>query len=46
MQRSAARSPRGSGVFHRTISRQDSPRHFWTVIIVYASLSVALMTVF
>ena len=35
-----------SGVFRRTISRQDSPRYFWAVIIVYAGLSVALMTVF
>jgi hypothetical protein len=35
-----------SGVFGRTILRRDSPRYFWTVIIVYAGLSVALMTVF
>lgn len=35
-----------SGVFRRTISRQDSPRYFWTIIIIYAGLSGALMTVF
>ena len=35
-----------SGPWGRTVSRVDSPRYFWTVIVIYAGLSVALLTVF
>lgn len=35
-----------SGVWGSSISRQDAPKRFWTVIAVYAALSVALLTVF
>jgi hypothetical protein len=30
----------------RTVSRQATPVYFWTVIVIYAGLSAALMTVF
>jgi hypothetical protein len=35
-----------SGPSGRTVSRWDSPRYFWTVIVIYAGLSAALLTVF
>jgi hypothetical protein len=35
-----------SGPWGRTVSRQESPRYFWIVIVIYAGLSVALVTVF
>ena len=35
-----------SGPWGRTVSRVDSPQYFWTVIVIYAGLSVALLTVF
>ena len=35
-----------SGVRGRTVSRDDSPGYFWVVIMIYAGLSVALVTVF
>ena len=35
-----------SGPWGRTVSRVDSPRYFWTVIVIYAGLSAALLTVF
>ena len=35
-----------SGIWGRTISKTDSPAYFWTVIGVYALLSVALLKVF
>lgn len=35
-----------SGVGGRTISRQESPEHFWIVIAIYGALSVALLTIF
>ena len=35
-----------SGAWGRSISRTDSPRYFWTVIAIYALLSVALLTIF
>ena len=35
-----------SGPGGRTVSRQDSPEYFWVVIVIYASLSVALLVVF
>ena len=30
----------------RKVSRDDTPRHFWLAIAVYAGLSLALLTVF
>jgi hypothetical protein len=35
-----------SGVWGRTLSRTDSPRSFWTVIVIYAALALALITIF
>lgn len=35
-----------SGVSGRTISRDESPAYFWTLIGIYGLLSIALMTVF
>lgn len=35
-----------SGPWARTVSRADSPRHFWVVIAIYAGLSLALILVF
>ena len=35
-----------SGVWGRTILREDTPGHFWTVIVFYGGLAVALVTVF
>lgn len=35
-----------SGVRGRVVSRADSPEYFWVVIVIYAGLSVALITVF
>lgn len=35
-----------SGPGGHTVTRQDEPRYFWTVIAIYAGLSIALMTVF
>jgi hypothetical protein len=35
-----------SGVSGRIVSRRDSPRYFWVVIIIYAGLSAALLTIF
>jgi hypothetical protein len=35
-----------SGPWGRTVSRVDSPRYFWAVIVIYACLSVALLTIF
>jgi hypothetical protein len=35
-----------SGAWGRTISRRESPEHFWIVIAIYGALSVALLTVF
>lgn len=35
-----------SGAGGRTVSRQDSPAYFWTVIAIYGALSVALITIF
>ncbi|HSO06385.1 MAG TPA: hypothetical protein VLW45_04050 [Pelomicrobium sp.] len=34
------------GPWGRTIERAESPGYFWTVIAIYAGLSVALFTVF
>jgi hypothetical protein len=30
----------------RTVVRHETPRYFWSVIAIYAGLSVALLTVF
>ena len=35
-----------SGAWGRTISRDDAPGDFWTVIVIYGGLAVALVTVF
>lgn len=35
-----------SGVFGRTIARQDSPIHFWVVVFIYLGISIALITFF
>lgn len=34
------------GPWGRTISKQESPRQFWGVIVVYTLLAIALLTVF
>jgi hypothetical protein len=35
-----------SGPWGRIVTRTQSPEYFWIVIVIYASLSVALMIVF
>lgn len=35
-----------SGAGGRTVSKADSPEYFWVVVVIYAGLSVALITVF
>jgi hypothetical protein len=35
-----------SGIWGRTIARAESPRYFWSVIGIYAALSLALLTIF
>jgi hypothetical protein len=35
-----------SGASGRTVSRDDSPEYFWVVVVIYAGLSIALITVF
>jgi hypothetical protein len=35
-----------SGLSGRTVTKAQSPRYFWTVIAIYAGLSIALVTVF
>ena len=35
-----------SGVWGRAVSREDSPEYFWTVIVIYGALAVALVTIF
>jgi len=35
-----------SGAWGRTASRAESPEYFWVVIAIYASLALALATVF
>lgn len=34
------------GAGGRMIIRENEPRYFWTVIVIYGGLSVALLTVF
>jgi len=35
-----------SGAGGKTVTRPESPREFWVSIVIYAVLSVALMTFF
>lgn len=35
-----------SGPWGRTVSREDSPEYFWTVVVIYGGLALALVTVF
>lgn len=35
-----------AGIKGRTVSRLESPKYFWTVIVIYLGLGVALMTIF
>ena len=35
-----------SGPGGRTVSREESPAYFWTVVAIYGALAVALITVF
>jgi hypothetical protein len=35
-----------SGPGGRVVSRDQSPEYFWIVLVLYAGLSVALLTVF
>lgn len=35
-----------SGVSGKTISKIESPKYFWIVILVYVALSIALLTIF
>ncbi len=35
-----------SGAWGRTVSRRDSPSYFWVIVVIYAALSVALVTIF
>jgi hypothetical protein len=35
-----------SGIWGRTIYRDESSGYFWSVIVIYAALSLALLTIF
>lgn len=35
-----------SGIRWRTVLKAETPGYFWTVIVIYAGLSLALITVF
>jgi len=35
-----------AGAGSREVLREESPRYFWTVVAIYAGLSLALVTVF
>lgn len=35
-----------SGPWGRVVSRDHEPRYFWVVIVIYAGLALALLTVF
>lgn len=35
-----------SGIRWRMIRRDESPVYFWSVVVIYAGLAVALVTVF
>jgi hypothetical protein len=35
-----------SGPGGRVVTRREEPRYFWAVVVIYAGLAIALMTVF
>lgn len=35
-----------SGAWGRRVVRRESPEYFWVVIVIYAGLGIALITVF
>lgn len=35
-----------SGIWGKTVSREESPTYFWAVVAVYSLLALALVTVF
>jgi hypothetical protein len=35
-----------SGLGAREVLREEAPGYFWTIIVIYAGLGIALMTVF
>jgi hypothetical protein len=35
-----------SGPWGRLVSRDASPRYFWTIIVIYTGLGIALLTIF
>lgn len=35
-----------SGPWAETVTKAESPRYFWTVVGIYAALSVAMLTIF
>lgn len=35
-----------SGIWGRRVSRADSPEYFWVVVVIYAGLALALVTIF
>ena len=35
-----------SGIWGRTVSRQDSPQYFWAVVVIYFGLSIVLLLAF
>ncbi|MEZ5436191.1 MAG: hypothetical protein R3E67_06585 [Pseudomonadales bacterium] len=35
-----------SGVWGKSLSREESPTEFWLAIVIYAGLAIALATVF
>lgn len=35
-----------SGAWGKQVSRADSPQAYWTAIVIYTALAIALMTVF
>lgn len=34
-----------SGIWGRTVLRAESPKYFWSVIVIYAAVAVMLITV-
>jgi hypothetical protein len=35
-----------SGAWGRTVERSESPEYFWTAIVIYGLVSLALITIF
>lgn len=35
-----------SGPWGRIVSRDESPKYFWVVIMIYSVMSIALLTIF